>query len=105
MIWIFGILEVIQLLFLVYFIVRKKYFSFTFFTIFDGFILWSFIDAYVKYVSIDPCDGIDDGCMNESGMIFVGILFFMIIMLICSLIFIIGDRMKSRPNFNDIKNL
>ncbi len=91
MIWFFGLMVIIQIALWIYFVKRKKY-GVLFITGLIGiFSIWFYIDAYMKYIYVNPCEGIDD-CMNESGMIFVLLNALMLLSIIITLFIFFIDR-------------
>jgi len=103
MIWFFGVLVVIQMIFWVYFTTKKKYITLIATGLLGIFSIWSFIDAYMKYIYVDPCEGID-GCMNETGLIFVLFIILMVMTILISLIVLIIDINNSKKINNRISN-
>jgi hypothetical protein len=77
----------------VYFITKKKYGVLISTGLLGVFSIWSYVDAYMKYIYIDPCEGID-GCMNETGMIFILLTILMLLSTLVSLFVFIMDRYK-----------
>ena len=95
MVWFFGLLGMIQMVLWMYFIRKKKYSVLIGTGILGIFSIWSYVDAYYKYIYINPCEGID-GCMNETGMIFVLLTILMLISTFISLIVFIMDRYHTK---------
>lgn len=90
-IWFFSLLVVIQFVFWVYFILKKKFKAFIFTLISGVFSILLYTNAYLKYVYHDPCEGID-GCFNETGLIFVFIIGLMLLTTLISLTIFIMNR-------------
>lgn len=97
MIWFFASMAIIQIGLWIYFIIKKKYAILIVSGFLGVFSIWSFVDAYIKYIYFDPCEGIDD-CMNETGMIFVLLIFLMLMTTFISLIAFILDFYKNRKH-------
>lgn len=93
--WFFGALVIIQIFFWIYFIRAKRNISLVMTGVLGAYCIYSFIDAYLKYVYVDPCAGID-GCMNETGMIFIYTFSLMILIIIVSLCIYLFDRYNWR---------
>jgi hypothetical protein len=90
MIWPFGALTIIQIVLWVYFITKKKYAVLITTGLIGIFSIWSYVDAYLKYIYFNPCEGIER-CMNETGMIFVVLFIIMLISILISLLVFIAD--------------
>ena len=89
MIWFFGLMVIIQIALWIYFLMKKKYGVLIITGLLGVFSIWSYIDAYMKYIYVDPCEGIS-GCINETGMIFVLLSLLMLLtVIISSLVFIL----------------
>lgn len=93
MIWFFSLVVAAQIALWVYFITKKKYGVLISTGLLGVFSIWSYVDAYMKYIYIDPCEGID-GCMNETGMIFILLTILMLLSTLVSLFVFIMDRYK-----------
>lgn len=91
MIWFFGFTVIIQIVLWIFFIIKKKYGVLIASGLLGIFSICSYVDAYMKYIYIDPCEGID-GCMNETGMIFVLLTILMLLSTFISLFVYIKDR-------------
>lgn len=94
MIWLLGTFLMIQASMWMYFILHKKYKPFAMTGLLDGLLIWAFIDSYLKYVYVNPCDGIEGDCFNETGMIFIFIIFGMIIMTIVTFYLFIQNKSR-----------
>ena len=99
MIWFFGLLVVVQIALWVYFIIKKKYVVLITTGLIGIFSIWSYVDAYMKYIYTDPCEGID-GCMNETGMIFIFLTILMLLSTLFSLFVFIMNRYKIKNEVN-----
>jgi len=97
MIWFFASMAIIQIGLWIYFIIKKKYAILIVSGFLGVFSIWSFVDAYIKYIYFDPCEGID-GCMNETGMIFVLLIFLMFLSTFISLIAFVLDFYKNKKH-------
>ena len=103
--WFFGLLVVIQMGFWIYFAINKKYITLFVTGLLGIFCIWSFIDSYMKYIYVDPCEGID-GCMNETGIIFVLLILLMLMTTLISLtVFIIDKNNPKKIKTKYFKNL
>lgn len=96
MIWFFGSLVIIQIALWIYLITKKKYTVLITTGLIGIFSIWSYVDAYLKYIYLNPCEGID-GCVNETGMIFIILTIIMSISILISMGFFISDRYNSKP--------
>ncbi|MGD9761859.1 MAG: hypothetical protein AB7U52_05480 [Candidatus Izemoplasmatales bacterium] len=101
MIWFFGLMVIIQIALWIYFLMKKKYGVLIITGLLGVFSIWSYIDAYMKYVYVDPCEGIS-GCINETGMIFVLLSLVMLLTVIISLFVFILELYKVK---NSKKNV
>jgi len=103
MIWFFGLIVIIQIVLWIYFIVKKKYAVLIASGLLGVFSIWSYVDAYIKYIYIDPCEGMD-GCMNETGMVFVLLTILMLLSTLVSLLVFIMDRYNIKSKHKHEEN-
>lgn len=97
MIWPFVLIVMIQVALWIY-LIKKNKLGVLFFTGLIGiFSIWAYIDAYLKSIYVDPCEGIE-GCMNETGMIFVVLTLFMLASTLISLFVFLNDCYKTKIN-------
>jgi hypothetical protein len=89
--WFFGLIAIIQIILWIYFILNKKYLALITTGLLGVFSIWSYLNAYIKYIYNDPCYGIE-GCMNETGMIFVILTILILISTLVSLFVFIIER-------------
>jgi hypothetical protein len=83
-IWIFSLLITIQIALWIYFTIHKKYKVLILTGLCGAVCIFLFVDAYLKYIYRDPCEG-TEGCFNETGMIFVFLIGFMLLITFISL--------------------
>ena len=91
MIWFFSIIVIVQATLWINLIRKKKYGTLIITGLIGIFSIWSYVDAYMKYIFVDPCQGID-GCMNETGIIFVVLTMLVLLSIFISLFVLFLDR-------------
>ena len=93
--YILYALAVIAVIMLSYFLIRWKQFPSLVIgllpAIFSFYLMWSFIKVNLN--SNIPC-GIDDGCMNETGLLIVLALFFIAVSCLVLLLAVLAKRIS-----------
>ena len=104
MIWSFALIVMIQVALWIYLIKKKKLGVLIFTGLLGIFSIWAYIDAYMRYIYVDPCEGVE-GCMNETGMIFVALTILMLASTLISLFVFLHDFYKTKFNLKKHKDL
>ena len=101
MILVFSLISLFQIVLWIYIIAKKRFGVLITTGLLGGFSIGLYLNAYYKYILNDPCAAIE-GCLNETGIIFILLIALLLLSTLFSLSIFIKDfiRLKDKNNID-----